>query len=958
MRCFRLSLALILLLGSLGMSLGIVGAAVARADEVAKQDGAQPSSKKRTEKQEQQEKFFESRVHPILARRCYECHAAETQEGGLRLDGRAFVLAGVDGRPAAVPGKPNDSSLVAAVRRRGEIKMPPDDPLPADELETLVAWIKMGLPWAAGSGNRAAALTREQQFDQQRQSHWAYQPITRPTQPTVTDAAWPRRGLDWYVLHELEADGITPSVQADRRTLIRRATFDLLGLPPTTDEVDAFVTDSRPDAYTRLIDRLLGSPHYGERWGRHWLDLARYADTKGYSFGRERRYPYSYTYRDYVIRSLNEDLPYDRFLLEQLAADQLPIEPDSPSLAALGFLTVGRKFNNRHDDIDDQIDVVSRGLMGLTVSCARCHDHKYDAIPTQDYYSLYGVFASSTEPSDLPLIGDPNEIRGYQAFKQELDKRQAALDAKRNERLAALVDHARTQVTEYIVRATSSQPEDLLRKLPFVSLSKDELKTRLIDAWRKYIGRPAHKQDTVWGPLHEASRLSHQQFRDTAKQWLDRTLQRESGTDRGQLNPRLREAIEANPPESQAELARLYGVELRAAYEAWKAAGGNDTGLASLPVETRQLAEALVTIENPTKLGLEQLKGYVTRAERNKLRELQKRIDSHQVNSPGAPPRAMVVREGSQPHNPRVFIRGNQARRGNPVPRQFLYVLSGPQRKPFRQGGGRLELAKEIASADNPLTRRVMVNRVWMQHFGEPLVTTPSDFGIRTDAPRHRKLLDYLSWSFEKHGWSLKALHREIMLSSTYRQASVSRPDAENRDPENRLLWRMNRRRLEFEPLRDALFAVADRLDTTLGGRPVDLFKRPYAPRRAVYGFIDRQDLPNLLRVFDFASPDQSSARRPQTTVPQQALFLMNSPLVIQQARSLIARTEIQQAPEAGRRIDRLYRLLFARPATQREIEVGRRFVQATASSAGSELGPWQQYAQLLLLSNEFLFVD
>ncbi|HZT79770.1 MAG TPA: DUF1549 and DUF1553 domain-containing protein [Gemmataceae bacterium] len=627
----------------------------------------------------------------------------------------------------------------------------------------------------------------------------------------------------------MEEKGHRPAPPADRRTLLRRITFDLIGLPPTPEEVDAFLNDPSPDAYEKVVDRLLASPHYGERWGRHWLDVARYADTKGYVFTDERRFPFSYTYRDWVIRSLNEDLPYDQFVLQQLAADQLlPLTLSSPpaaggegrvggddkrSLAAMGFLTLGRRFlNNPHDIIDDRIDVVCRGLMGLTVACARCHDHKYDPISQKDYYALYGVFASSVEPKELPVLMEPTPSPAYRAYEKELAVLQKAVD-------------------DY---------------------------------------REAHK----------------------------------------------------------AELAAR------------------------------------------------------NRKHRDELRRLQKKVDQLRVTHPGAPPQAMVLVDAPQPVQPHVFRRGNPNNPGEAVPRQFLEVLSGPDRKPFTHGSGRLELAQAIASKDNPLTARVLVNRVWMHHFGQGLVRTPGNFGLRGDPPTHPELLDWLAAEFmgdasggvdarrdqpggspasggvdPRHGaWSLKRLHRLILLSNTYRQSCDGDPRLLQSDPDNHLLGRMNRRRLDFESLRDSLLAAAGRLDLKAGGRPVDITSAPFSTRRTVYGFIDRQNLPGVFRTFDLASPDTSTPQRFQTTVPQQALYLMNSPFVQEQARHLIARPEVAAQQDAAARVRLLYRLLYGRPAEPDEVELGVRFVAA----AGPEgrLTPWERYAQVLLLGNEFAFVD
>jgi hypothetical protein len=636
-----------------------------------------------------------------------------------------------------------------------------------------------------------------------------------------------RTPIDAFLLAKLEAKRLTYSPDADRTTLARRAYLDLVGLPPSPDDLDAFLADDRPDAFERLIKRLLASPHFGERWGRHWLDVARFADTKGYVFMEERKYPYAYTYRDYVIRSFNDDLPFDRFILEQLAADKLPLGEDKHPLAGMGFLTLGRRFlNNPHDIIDDRIDVVSRGLLGLTVTCARCHDHKFDPIPAKDYYSLYGVFASSVEPKDPPLIETPKRTAALAAFEKDLAKRQADVTAYRKKKQDALT--------------TVSQA---LAMTPGVS--------------------PATLRAVV--------------------------------------------AVGPNP-------------------------------IAQLPAN--------------------KFDKLLNRADRNKLRELIKKVETLTANSPAGPARAMVMNDAPQPAQPHVFLRGNPANIGPAVPRQFLAVLAGPDRKPFTDGSGRLELAKAIADPKNPLTARVFVNRVWAQHFGKGLVSTPSDFGVRSDPPTHPELLDYLADRFVKDGWSVKELHRLMLLSDTYRQRSDDRPEGVKADPENRLVWKFNRQRLDLEALRDGMLAVAGRLDVTVGGPSVDLLAAPSVPRRTVYGFIDRQNLPGLFRTFDFASPDTHAPQRYSTTVPQQALFLMNSPFAVEQAKAVAARPKVAGNTEPESRVDALYRLLYGRAPTTQEVDLGVRFVAAVSPTADAKLTPWEQYAQVLLLANEFAFMD
>jgi mono/diheme cytochrome c family protein len=717
--------------------------------------------------------FFEKRVRPVLAEHCIKCHGPEKQKADLRLDSKTALLKGSDIGPVVVSGKPEESSFIKSIRHEGDSKMPErEDKLPDEQIAALTEWVRMGMPWPE---SEASTPTHQEAA---MRSHWSFQPVRKAEPPAVIDQAWAQSPIDRFVRARMEAANVTPSPQSDRRTLIRRASFDLTGLPPTNEEVEAFEQDQSPDAFARVVDRLLASPRYGERWARHWLDVARYADTKGYVFQEERRYPYSYTYRDWVIRSLNEDLPYDKFLMYQLAADQIAPESDPRPLAAMGFLTLGRRFlNNPHDIIDDRLDLIGRGLMGLTVACARCHDHKFDPIPQKDYYALYGVFASSQEPKDLPLLPDSRDPHTKAEYDKELSKLQGTID-------------------DYLSR-------------------------------------------------------------------------------------------------KQAERAFWF----------------------------------TLTAHVPVVLPPDQVERSLNRAERDRLREHRNKIDALNAG-PLAPPRAMVMRDTENPTQPRVFIRGNPGRPGDAVPRRFLTVLSQGEPTPFKNGSGRLELAQAIASKDNPLTARVIVNRVWLHLFGKGLVRTPGDFGVKGESPTHPELLDWLAGSFVEDGWSLKKLHRRIMLSSTYQQSSNVSAELLEADPENRLLTRMNRRRLDFEAMRDSLLYVTGQLDQQVGGRAVELTQPPFAKRRAVYGFIDRQNLPGTFRTFDFASPDTTNPQRHLTTVPQQALFMMNSPFVIDQARALVDKPEFKDSTAPSEwQIRALYERVYAREAGQTEVDAALKFV-------------------------------
>jgi mono/diheme cytochrome c family protein len=874
---------------------------------------------------------FEKRIRPILVEHCQSCHGAKTQRGGLRLDSRAAILAGGDTGPAVVPGHPEKSLLIKAVRHDGR-EMPPKKKLAPAAIEALTAWVRAGAPWPVGDASKPTVSA----ISQARKEHWSFRPVQRPALPLVKNAANALTPIDRFLLAKLEGKGLTFSPPADKRTLIRRATFDLLGLPPSPEEVDAFVNDASPDAWDKVIDRLLASPRYGERWGRHWLDVARYADTRGYVFTAERRFPYSYTYRDQVIRSFNSDLPYDQFILHQLAADLLPLGEDREPLAAMGFLTLGRRFlNNTHDIIDDRIDVVTRGLMALTVSCARCHDHKYDPIPTRDYYSLYGIFASSVEPADLPLLVRRDPKAGLTTFDKELQKRQAVVDRFLEKCQAELLSAFRARAAKYLLAATGPRQRDP---------RTEDLHPRLLEGWRKYLEEARKKHHPVLAPWLDFASLPRDDFAARGKALAARiAANRGSGKS---INPLVAKAFAGLAPETLADVATLYEKLFKEAETA---------KVRSADLEA--IRQVLHGRGSPVDIPVTRIKPYLDRAQSDKLTALERQVEQWKATGPGAPPRAMVLNDAPSPSNPRVLIRGNPNNPGISVPRQFLEVLSPEKRKPFRRGSGRLELARAIASRDNPLTARVMVNRVWQHHFGFGLVRTPGDFGKRGEPPSHPELLDWLADRFVADGWSIKNLHRLILRSAAYQQTSDDNPKPAAVDPDNQLLWRMNRRRLEFEPLRDSLLAVSGHLKEVLGGPPVDITKLPFPPRRSVYGFIDRQNLPGLFRTFDLASPDTATPQRHATTVPQQALFLMNSPFVIEQARAFAARPDVVSRKKEEDRIDRMHRLAYGRPADSDEIAVGLAFLRGAATGK-SVLSPWGQYAQVLLLANELAFVD
>ena len=758
---------------------------------------------------------------------------------------------------------------------------------------------------------------------QQVRDHWAFQPVTNPVPPEV-GPGWAQNAVDQFVLRRLTLANMEPAKRADRRTLIRRATMDLTGLMPTYAEVQQFVADDSPEAWPKLIDRLLASQHYGERWARHWLDVARYSDTRGYRFGgRDRIYPYAYTYRDYVVRAFNEGLPFDQFVIQQLAADHLELGEDKRPLAAMGFLALGRRFLDRQDEIiDDRIDVVTRGLMGFTVSCARCHDHKYDPIPTADYYSLHGVFNSSMEPAKLPLLGSRSLPKEHGAYQEARAKQEQAIEDFRSRTLAQKRRELRTRAVDYMI-AVREADEKKLSDGPFKQLlTARKLNHIVANNWRRKLGDWKTNNHPLFAAWHGANKKSHALIDLNAGDLLGqyRKLFTEA-------TKRWEAALKQNPeatglPDPQWESVRLvlYG-----------------------PDSPAKVNEQL-SPSNPNSLLF---------SVRNRLNQMNGQLSKLAADHPGAPPRAHVLVDKPNPVNPYIYIRGTAGNRGPAVPRQFLEHLA-PDRKPFAAGSGRLELAKAIVHPDNPLTARVLVNRVWAHHFGKGLVLTPSDFGLRAQPPSHPELLDWLAHRFMQEGWSIKELHCLIMLSATYQQASDNRPAFVEIDPANRLLWKMNRQRISFEALRDTVLQASGDLDLKIGGRPEKIHTHPGSKRRTVYGYVDRQNLPALFRAFDFANPDAHCPKRYENIVPQQALFLMNSPFMIAQSEQMLKATAPNPLGQA--RVKLLYQKLFQRSPETDELVDALKYINGV--SAEQREKAFVELAQVLFLSNEFRFQD
>jgi len=751
--------------------------------------------------------FFEKRIRPILIKHCYECHseAANEQQGGLLLDRRIGWLKGGNTQKAVVPGEVESSLLITAVRYSDEdLLMPPDGKLAETDIRLLEAWVRVGAPGPKDDLEETEFSRLGDQawlFDKAR-DHWAFQPVVAHQPPEVPDRIWNQKPVDQFVFSRLAEAGLAPSRNSDPRTLIRRLTFDLTGLPPAPESVSRFVEQykalkNREPLVRATVEKLIESPAFGEHFARLWLDIARYADTDSFYRPDTRTphyFPFAFTYRDYVVAAMNSDKPFDQFVREQLTADLLDLPNDAPELAALGFLTVGpHARRNPTEALDDWIDVTTRGLLGLTAACARCHDHKYEPIPTADYYSLRGVFSSVQRINPLKENQLP-KLSGYEIADEDR------------------ADYVKQRAT---------------------------IDKKIADAGSKK-------------------------------------------------------------------------------------SGGNNRSVAQKIRET----------------------------------ELAQLLSFH----PGAPVHTMIVKELKRPQEPVIFLRGDAASRGPAVPRRFLKVLDAEQTPFAANSSGRLDLAAKIVDPKNPLTARVFVNRVWGFLMGSHLVETPSDFGLQGASPTHPQLLDWLAADFVENGWSVKHLVRTIALSRTYRQRSSHRDDAARLDPNNRLLWRANRKHLSIEQLRDALLSVSGQLDRTMRGRPAPLWGEGYTKRRTLYGYINRFNLDPTLRVFDFPTPMQTQPGRDESIVAPQSLFTMNSQIVIDQSVALTELPEFTACESDEARTTRLYLKVLQREPTPPEVERIGRFVEQQSQffpSTKSELkSPWPLVAQALLMSNEFQYRD
>jgi len=1071
--------------------------------------------------------FFETKIRPLLIAKCYECHSGEKAKAGLRVDSRDALLTGGESGPAAISGKPEESLLIDVVGYRNVVQMPPKAKLSEADIAALTDWVRRGLPWpnskpAAPVATPAASVANE--FTDEQKSFWAFQPITRQSSPVTRTASWARSPIDHFILAELEAQRLGTARPTDRRTLIRRVTLDLTGLPPTPDEVTEFLTDSSADALERVIDRLLASPRYGERWGRHWLDIARYADSNG--LDENLAYANAFHYRDYVIRAFREDKPYDQFLTEQIAGDLLEPNAGFDPLIATGFLSLGAKMlaeddpvKMQMDIIDEQVDTIARAVMGLTMGCARCHDHKFDPLTTEDYYGLAGVFKSTQTMDTFSVVArwherplaTPSQLQHRDELLQLADSQQQAVNQLKDDVASAVLADAYRNAAAYLLAATRElqvadhlkntkprgnephpeqiagaillEAEDYSRgnvlkdrtnygKEIGVLVNRGEtpnftehdfevatpgqyqLEIRYAAAGSRPVkvfvngllakSDAASKPTGSWTPetqtwsveavvLLKAGlnliRLEQPQFFPH----IDKLLLTPVNELAGELPPantdigaaRLRPSIQPlwtkaleksrsnsksiltawhqflaagrltldsaipengvarllgdHQPESLANLAERYKQLFEEAQQQWTDLKASDVGRHAKSLSDPVLESARMLLADP-KEPLAAAADIDPTFEPELIARLNAAQEELTVRKTAIPKfqEVMAVSE-SKPENLKIHLRGSHLTLGREVFRRLPRILSETESRELTEGSGRLQLARWLTKADHPLTSRVMANRIWQWHFGQGLVRSPDNFGRLGERPTHPALLDWLANEFSTRGWSMKSMHRLMLTSATYQQSTEFNAGAALADPENRLLWRFHRQRMDVEVLRDSLLAISGQLDETNGGTLLPTANRAYVTstanvnpaiygshRRSVYLPVVRSALFEVFTAFDFADPSTLAGQRDQTTVAPQALFMMNSPFVLEQVRHLVEQLSASNSDSVEGRLRRLYNIAYGRDPSELELRRAEAYLERlkTEMSSGDgetaniEARAWISLCRAVLSANEFVYVE
>lgn len=1038
----------------------------------------------------EQATFFEAKVRPVLVDQCSKCHGEKKQAGGLRVDSLAALLKGGDFGPSIIPGNPDKSTLIDAIHYKNqELQMPPAGKMKQTDIDALTEWVRMGAPWPNAGGKAAAeapqAAAKAWEITKEQRAFWSLQQVKKAAPSKVKDKTWAKSPIDGFILARLEAAGLKPSPPADRRTLIRRAYFDLIGLAPKPEEVDAFLADKSPNAYEKVVDRLLASPQYGERWGRHWLDVARYADSNG--LDENTAFGNAWRYRDYVIAAFNKDKPYNEFIKEQIAGDLMPTDDPmvrNDRLTATAFMSLGPKVLAEPDKpklamdiVDEQIDTTTKSVLGLTMACARCHDHKFDPISTKDYYAIAGIFKSTRTMVNLNTVAKvyqrplaSPEVEAEIKVKQEdVKKTQAEVkrvtDAANQDLRSAL----KRDVGKYILAGWELAKQGGLFTIGDTAPKPGEPERIIIEAEKYTRGNFLKNFDSYGkdiGVIHTGGgstfaewditvptegayqlelRYAAQDSRPIRLKLNDQTIAENAATGMtGSWNPdgqkweaqgifkfvagknvlRLESkgdiphfdkllVVESKAPEGQSTPPRtvqqIAGQRklIQGVVVAWsktlrplqgKPEFADIDGWATLPeagfnTAAQQLTDKVNGTEGvelePIRTAIKAAKGPLAvpdKAEelypketKDKLAKANEELKKAQDAVPQAP-MTIAVEDAAKVENVKVHLRGSTLNLGDEVPRRFPTVIAGDNQTPLPDNtSGRLQFAEWMVKADNPLTPRVMANRVWLGHFGEGIVRSPDNFGLRGDLPTHPELLDYLAATFMENGWSVKKLHREIMLSNTYQMSSKTNAKGELADPDNKLLWRMNRRRLEAEPLRDALLQVAGQLDLTPGGSLLTTKDSDYVtndqsrngaqydkPRRSIYLPVIRNAVYDFFQAFDFGDPSSVNGKRASTTIAPQALYMMNSPFLMEQSRHFAESLLSQKDKSDADLLKDAYLRAYSRAPEATDITRATSFLTrydaklqaGEPDAAKRRLKVWTGLCQVLLAANEFVYVN
>lgn len=900
--------------------------------------------------------FFEKQVRPLLVQHCYECHSDAEADGGLNLDSKAGVERGGDSGGVVVPGKPDSSLLIEAVRYRNlDLQMPPKGRMTDAEIAILEKWVRLGVPDPRTQTPSEAVRPTGMSIDEGR-DFWSFRPVADPEVPVVKNAKWVQTPIDAFVLAKLEEHGVQPAPRTDKRTLLRRVTFDLIGLPPTPEEIANFLADDSSDAFDKVVERLLESPHYGIRWGRHWLDVARYADSNG--LDENLAFGNAWRYRDYVVDAFNSDKPFDRFLIEQLAGDLLP-GSNHQTKTATGFLVLGAKVLAEPDKeklfmdtIDEQLDSVGKAFLGMTIGCVRCHDHKFDPLKQTDYYALAAIFKSTQTFGDTQTgvikhwheysIATKAELESLKKVDAELAKLKSAASSFRNKATAALREDARRKAAKYLMAAAKFAPDASLKEVADIA-EPLELHPRILHHCRLHL--QYHADDPVFEKWHEIHAKA-----DVSRDEVSKQIEAHYQTLFEKAESALAEARKKNSAAKSIDDETLESV---------RAALYDPSGFLAVPPKPEFAFDE------------ETLNEYYRLMEEARLAE----------SSAPDEPSIMGVADGIVQASLPIHIRGSHRNLGEPVQREFPEVMRTSSVRPVfpKNQSGRLELARWMASTQHPLTARVYVNRLWRWHFGTGIVASTENFGRLGDRPSHPKLLDWLARRFMESGWSTKAMHRLMLSSSVYQMASKNADQAlAETDPENRLLWRFQLQRLEAEQIRDAILAVSGRLDTEPGGKTVPLRNRQFvfnhtsvdhtkydSLRRSLYLPVIRNNVYSLFSQFDFPDPTMPTGSRDSTVVAPQALLMLNAGLIMDSADQMAVQL-LSSSLDRTSRVQVAYERALGRLPSDLESQRALAFITELSSEAladaatvdaEAERRAWSMFCQSLFASNEFIYL-